>query len=112
MNFVDFYPKKVYRCDCVAEVVTCCLIEKTLSLKHICQKLNENDGQKVYVVKCGPHNDDVVMSCAAHMPMAIFSVQLWANNVVLVDVDKFCLNCIKKYLTNNYHVFDFVTFRQ
>ena len=112
MNFVDFYPKKVYRCECLADVVACCLIEKTLSFKDICHKANQIEGEKVYSVKCGQDNCDVVLSCSAHMPMGIFAVRLWANNVVLIDVDNFCLKCIKNYLTNNYYTFNYVTFKE
>ena len=36
MNFVDFFPEIVYRCDCLADAIASCLSKETYSFKDIC----------------------------------------------------------------------------
>ena len=115
---VDFVPKKVYRCDCLADAIASCLTKKTYSYKNICEEINKIDSAKIdegkiYCVKCGKNNDDIVCSCMSHMSMGIFSVQLNTNvPVVLLQTKNSCLTCIRKYLLENYYIFKHVTFKE
>ena len=113
MNFVDFFPEIVYRCDCLADAVASCLSKETYSFKDICKEVNKIDGEKIYSVKCGENDRDVVLSCSNHMPMGIFAVQLSANDVVvLLETNNSCLTCIRKYLRENYYIFKHEIFKE
>ena len=115
---VDFFPKKVYRCDCLADAIASCLTKKTYSYKNICEEVNNIDAEKIddakiYCIKCGENNEDIVLSCIDHMPMGIFSVQLNTNvPVFLIQTKNSCLTCIRKYLLENYFIFNHVTFKE
>ena len=115
---VDFFPKKVYRCDCLADAIASCLTKKTYSFKDICEEVNKIDSEKIeettiYCIKCGENNEDIVLSCIDHMPMGIFSVQLNTNvPVVLLQTKNSCITCIRKYLLENYFIFKYVTFKE
>ena len=115
---VDFSPKKVYRCDCLGDAIASCLTKKTYSYKDICEEVNKKkrekiDGGKVYCVKCGENNEDIVISCIDHLSMGIFSVQLNTNvPVILLQTKNSCLTCIRKYLLENYYIFKHVTFKE
>ena len=108
----DFYPQKVYRCDCLDDVITC--DDQTLSdirkkVKQRTKKVYQTDEDKVYCVKCGENDRDLVISCVSHLPNDIFVVEeLCTNNAILVDIDKCFLKCIENYLRDNYYQFDFV----
>lgn len=113
MNFVDFFPKRVYSCDCLTEAVASCLSKKTYSFKNICEEVNKIDGEKIYSAKCGENNEDVVLSCNSHMPMGIFAVQVNANDaVILLETKNSCLTCIRKYLLENYYIFKHLVFKE
>ena len=113
MNFVDFFPELVYRCDCLTDAIASCLSKETLSFKDICKEVNEIKGGRIYSVKCGENDKDVVLSCIDHMPMGIFAVQLTANDaVVLLETKNSCLTCIRKYLLENYYIFKHVIFKK
>ena len=109
-TFAEFFPQKVYRCDCLGEVIAFCLANEACSLKDICQEVNKIDGEKIYCVKCGEKEQHVVLSCGDHLPMAIFAVDL--TGTVLEDKTKNCLTCIKKYLQDNYHIFQYEIFKK
>ena len=113
MNFVDFFPKKVYRCDCSGDAIASCFTKKTYLFKNICEEVNKIDGVKIYSAKCGENDEDIVLSCIDHMPMGIFAVQLNRNDaVILLETKNSCLTCIRKYLLENYYIFKHVTFKE
>ena len=107
---LQFFPKLVYRCECLAEVVASCLHNQTLSFKDICDEANTIDGVKIYSTKCGENDSDVVLSCINHMPMNIFVVQLSENNIQLLETNNACLMCIRKYLREMYSIFQYEVF--
>ena len=86
-----FFPKKVYRCDCLTEVITSCLTNQVYSLTGICEKVNKIDGGKIFCARCGENNQYIVLSCREHS--------------ILDETEKCCLICIKNYLEKNYHIF-------
>lgn len=113
MNFVDFFPELVYRCDCLADPLASCLKKQTLSFKDICHEINKIEGAKIYSVKCGENNKDVVLTCSGHMPMEVFAVQVNQNDaVVLLETKNSCLTCIRKYLRDNYYIFKHEIFKE
>ena len=106
-----FFPEKVYRCDCLTEVITSCLANQVYSLTGICQKVNEIDGRKIYCVRCGENNQHIVLSCRDHMPMVIFAYSPTPISIS-DETEKCCLICIKKYLEKNYHIFGHENFKK
>ena len=105
-SMATFFPEKVYRCDCLAEAIASCLANQACSLKDICQKVNEIDGEKIYCVKCGENEQHLVLSCGYHMPMAIFAIESFSTGTILLDKTKnCCLTRIRKYLQEMYHIF-------
>ena len=112
VSFAQFFPEIVYRCDCLADAITFCSAKETCSLKDICDEVNKIDGEKIYTVKCGENERDVVLSCRYHMPMSIFAAESSANGVVLLDTKNYCLQCIRKYLQQNYYIFKHEIFKK
>ena len=111
--FAKFFPEKVYRCDCLAKAIASCLANQACSLKDICEEVNKIDGEKIYCVKCGENEQDLVLSCGYHMPIAIFAVKSSSTGTILVDKTKnCCLTCIKKYLQEMYHIFGHENFKK
>ena len=99
-----FFPERVYRCNCLANVIASCLTNQVLSMTGIFKKVNEIDGKKIYCCMCGENNQHIVLTCREHMPMVVF-----AYSPALIDVwaitETCCQLCIKKYLKKNYHIF-------
>ena len=112
LSLAEFFPEIVYRCDCLAEAIAFCLTKETCSLKDICEEVNKIDGEKIFTVKCGENERDVVLSCRYHMPLVIFAVKSIANDVVLLDTKDYCLPCIKKYLQQHYYIFQHEIFKK
>ena len=98
-----FFPKKVYRCDCLADVIAFCLTKQVYSLTGIFEQINKIKGRKIYCARCGENNEDIVLSCKEHMPMVIFGYSPTVIDVWCVKTC--CLMCTKRYLQQNYHIF-------
>ena len=111
--FKKFFPEKVYRCDCLAQIIASCLANKIHSLMDVCEKVNETDGEKIYCVKCGQNDQHVVLSCSYHMPMVIFDVKSSSSSSISLS-DKTrncCLICIKNFLQQMYYIFGYENFK-
>ena len=104
----NFFPKKVYFCGCLQEIIEQC--EKGSSLQYFCNGINNNNSNDciIYCAKCNDRKD-VVFSCIAHMPMGTFTIQYVADNSTVMQIQDthFCLLCIKKYLQKDYYKFNF-----
>ena len=104
----NFFPKKVYYCDCLQKLIEQC--EKTSSLQHFCNQINENgtDDDIIYCTKCNDKRQDVVFSCTHHMSMGTFTIQYIADSSTVMRMQDrhFCLLCIKKYLRTKYANFN------
>ena len=109
MSISEIFPQKVYRCDCLTDVIRNCFYQNLCSIKDICQKIEENIREKIYCVLCGEYNKDVVFSCKAHMAMTVLVVEQ-RNNIVISLEDGHCLSCIKNYLHDKYFVYGYETF--
>ena len=113
-KYKKFFPKKVYRCDCLARVITSCLANDIYSLVYICIKVNNQTiHEKIYCVKCGKNRQSAIFSCGDHMPMVIFAVETsQSTGISLRDETKtYCSICVKKYLQENYYFFGHVNFK-
>ena len=108
----DFFPGKVYFCDCLQETINNC--SKSSSLQDICNEINDTDGKMIYCVKCGDGKQDVVFSCGNHLIMGTFAVELHGNNVTLIENSTvhYCFSCIKKYLQEKYYKFNCLIFNE
>ena len=111
-KLIDFFPEKVYFCDCLQKNIDNC--SKPCSLRDICIEINDNDGSKIFCVKCGDEKQDVVFSCGKHLTMGTFAVELHGNNVTLIEnsTGHYCLSCIKKYLQEKYYKFNCIIFNE
>ena len=99
----DFFPKKVYHCSCINLNIKLCLVKGDYSFKDICNKLNQVEGDKLYVSKCGDNLQDVVFSCIDHMALVVFSEKMCDDYSEFNKKTKdSCLRCIKKYLQTAY----------
>ena len=107
MNLSNFYPKTVYFCNCLKMVMEKC--KKGCSLQDLCNEINNNNtgDSTIYCSKCGDGKQHVIFSCSNHLAMGTFVIQYVENDsTLMVAKDKhFCMNCIKRYLRQNYHKF-------
>ena len=108
----DFFPRTVYFCDCLQEIIDNC--SKSSCLQEICEEINKIDGKMIYCVRCGDEKQDVVFSCGNHLIMGTFAVELNGNNVSLIEstTGHYCLSCIKTYLQEKYYKFNCQIFNQ
>ena len=69
-----FFAKKVYRCACLGEVITSCFQHGIYALSDIIDEIKESEctqTKKIFCVKCGQHNENVVFTCADHMSVLV-----------------------------------------
>ena len=69
-----FFPKKVYRCACLGKVITSCFQHGIYALSDIIDEIKESEctqTKKIFCVKCGQHNENVVFTCADHMSVLV-----------------------------------------
>ena len=118
-----FFPKKVYRCACLGQIITSCLHHGVYALSDIIDEIKQaecNETKKIFCVKCGQHNENVVFSCADRMSILIIVAMCYncteLPNETNVTVDMFngaktyCCGCIRKYLREMYHYYHFLNF--
>ena len=116
-KYKKFFPQKIYRCGCLAHVITSCLLNEIYSFMDICIKVNQTIREKVYCVKCGENEQNVIFSCRDHIPMVIFGVETSKSAdgetiISLRDESKtYCPICVKKCLQEIYYLFEHVNFK-
>ena len=110
-NLIDFFPKTVYYCDCLKNIIKKCL--KPCSLQHICDEINDCNGIIVYCARCGDNKEDVVFSCADHLLMGTFTAQFLNGKVTVIETNrKYCFCCIKKNLQEKYYNYNSEIFKK
>ena len=122
-KFEYFFPRKVYRCACLGQVITSCLHNGIYALSDIIDEIKQvecDESKRIFCVKCGQNNADVVFSCANHMSILIIVAMRYyctePPNETNVTIDIFdgsktyCCACIRKYLREMYHYFHFLNF--
>ena len=117
-----FFPRKVYRCPCLASVITSCLHDGIYGLTDILDEIKRNNctESKVYCVKCGKKDQHVVFSCSDHMAILIVSSKMYDctelpnNKNVTIDLSgeskTFCCGCIRKHLREMYYYYHYINF--
>ena len=111
MKLSEIFPEKVYRCNCLIEVIQSCLAKETCSLKDICLEIEKNVTEKIYCVFCGENKKNVALSCRQHMAMTVLVVEI-RDNTVITLADEHCLSCLKKYLEEKYYVYAYEIFKK
>ena len=114
-KYKKLFPRKIYRCGCLSDVIAFCLSNKIDSLTDICVKVNETIEKKIYCVMCDKNGKNAVFSCIDHMPMVIFRVDTSQSDSTINFNDETkscCLICLKKYLQKMFYLFDHVNFKK
>ena len=100
-KYNKFFPEKFYRCTCLRRIIASCLADEIYCLTDICKKVDETIRKKIFCVKCGENEQNVIFSCCNHMPVIILAS----------ETKSYCRTCIKRYLQRKYYHFDYVNFR-
>ena len=117
-KFKKFFPQKVYRCSCLKNVIASCLLDKIYSFNGICHKVNQTVREKTFCTKCGENKQDVVFTCAEHIPMVILSVEMSQSSdgqtsyYFRDETKTYCRNCVRICLRQMYYYFEHVTFQK
>ena len=121
-----FFPRKVYRCACLGEVVQKSLHNGDYSLVDIVDNISnfnfyDEFEPKVFSVKCGDNNKDCIFVCEKHLAIVLFAKRQFVctenENSQTATVkytngkkETYCKGCIKHYLKLMFHYFYFVDF--
>ena len=119
-----FFPKKVYRCACLGKVISSCFQHGIYALSDIIDKIKETEcteTRKIFCVKCGQHDENVVFSCADHMSVLVIVAMRYKctelpneTNITVSIFDSghqtYCRGCIRKCLREMYYYYHFLNF--
>ena len=121
-----FFPSKVFRCVCLAQIIEKCCDNGYYSLTEIVDEISshtflDKDDNKIFSVKCGKQNRDCVFACKTHLGIVLFAKKKFSctdipsqtNTTITYNDGKketYCVGCIKHYLKLMYHYFYFVNF--
>ena len=118
-----FFPRKVYRCACLGQVITSCLHDGIYALADIIDEIKvvrPQETKKIFCIKCCLNDQHVVFSCADHMAILIIVAKRYdctdVPNFKNVTVDilgqnkTFCCGCIRKYLREMFHYYHYLNF--
>ena len=122
-KYENFFPSKVYRCVCIANVIQRCFDNGSYSLPEIVDEINDHsffgeEKKKVFSIKCGDENKDCIFICETHLSIVLFAKKQFActdgpslENTTIAYCDgkkeTFCKGCIKHYLKILYNYFYF-----
>ena len=97
------FPNKVYHCSCVSFTVKLCLVDGNYSFESIIKRLlKEKLKEKIFTVKCGYANEDVVFSCRRHMNFKTVCEDYHGSNS--------CKKCLRSFLQTMYVRYDYTNF--
>ena len=120
-----FFPRKIYRCACLGQIIANCLHNGIFALSDIIDEIKNmpcegDENKRIFCVKCGDNNTDVVFTCSDYMTVLIFVAKRYnctepSNNTnVTIDIfdgsQTYCCGCIRKYLREMYHYFHNINF--
>ena len=117
-----FFPKKVYRCTCLRVVITSCFQRGIYAFTGIVDEIIKSrccETTKIFCVKCGRDDEDVVFTCADHMSVFVVvaipykcTELLNETNITVFDGGRtYCCGCIRKCLREMYHYYHFNVMR-
>ena len=117
------FPQKVYRCACLGRIITSCFHNGIYALSDILDEVKEaecDETKKIFCVKCGRHDENVVLSCADHMGILIIVAKRFdctelpnETNITISiceNIKTFCCGCIRKHLREMYNYYHFLNF--
>ena len=120
-----FYPKFVYRCPCLGEIIQSCYEKDFKSFLQIHDEMLINvleNGLMVFTAKCGENLKDVIFCCEQCSGIMVFgkkkfdcTVQPGFETLRLQlnpeDPEKnFCKYCVEKYLRETFFYFKSLEF--
>ena len=113
-----FFPKKVYRCACLGKVISSCFQHGIYALSDIIDEIKETEytETKIFCVKCGQHDENVVFSCADHMSVLVIvamrykCTELPNETNITVSGQTYSRGCIRKCLREMYYYYHFLNF--
>ena len=118
-----FFPRKVYRCACLGQIITSCLHDGVYALADIIDEIRcvqPSETKKIFCVKCGLNDQHVVFTCSDHMAILIIVAKRYdctelpnlknATVNILNEEKTFCCGCVRRYLREMYHYYHFINF--
>ena len=104
-NLSNFFPGKVYFCDCLKTVIG--NYDKPCSLQDLCNEINQGtniDREIIYCVKCNDRKD-VAFCCTNHVTLGSYLIQFDENTPIKMEIEgaHFCFSCIKRCLKEQYY---------
>ena len=121
-----FFPRKVYHCAYLGEVVQKRLRNDDYRLVDIVDNISnfnfyDKFEPKVFSVKCGDNNKDCIFVCEKHLGIVLFAKRQFvctenetSQNATVKYADgkkeTYCKGCIKHYLKLMFHYFNFADF--
>ena len=129
-KYEHFFPRKVYWCACLAEVIQKSLYNGNHSLVDILDNINnfkfyDECGKllagKVFSVKRGDNNKDCIFLCEKHLAIVLLAkmqfvcTQTENSETATVNYDvgkkeRYCKGCIEHYFKLMFNYFYFVNF--
>ena len=126
----DFFPLKVYRCQCLLSIIDDCRENDLNSFIELHDAvwdfvLENGDIGRVFTITCGEKKKDCIFCCEKHLTIMILAHkkfdctddQLFDNLTIYYNESKtmcvgktFCKGCIKKYLRKSIGYFYFKEF--
>ena len=123
-----FFPRKVYRCAFLSEVIQKSLDNGDHSLVDILDNIKSFNfyddsllAEKVFSIKCGDNNKDCIFVCEKHLTIVLIAKRQFVCTqteksetatvkYVVGKKETYCKGCIKHYLKLMFHYFYFVDF--
>ena len=121
-----FYPKFVYRCPCLGEIIQSCYEKDFKSFLQIHDEIFhfvlEKELRPVFTAKCGENLKDVIFCCENCAGIMVFakkkfdctaqpSFETLSLQLNPEDQEKtFCKYCVKKYLRETFFYFKSLEF--
>ena len=75
-----FFPKTVYRCTCLRVVITSCFQRGIYAFTDIVDEITKSrccETTRIFCVKCGRDDENVVFTCADHMSVFVVALQVY-----------------------------------
>ena len=125
-NWSSFYPRFVFRCPCLQEIVEKCFLKDLKSFLQIHDEVLtfvlEHGIHRVFTAKCGENLKDCILCCEEHAAIMVFgkkkidctaepSFETLRLQMDPCDPEKtFCKYCVKKYLRESICYFYYLQF--
>lgn len=123
----NFFPRRVYRCACLGEILEKCYLNDKLSFLEIHDEIFtyvlEHGLYRVFTTKCGEKLEDLILSCEKCASVMVYAQKKFdctatADFETLTlkldpeDQEKiFCKYCVKKYLRKSIKYFYYYSFK-